>query len=237
MRRRKTSVLISTAVFVLLSVLYLTVPQDPFSGAMQRVVFGLDNRLSGRQSSPADNPEAANRIAELEAENARLQAELGFGVSYQYQTTAARVVSKNIQNYRATIDIDVGEDSGVTPGQAVVARGQLIGRVAEVFGNRARVLTLSDPDFRAAAVLENTNTEGLVRHVPGGVILEQVPSGLVENPMNQRVVTSGLGGVFPPGLLIGTLSDDISPDNAIFREYVLNATVGIAGLQEVLVIR
>lgn len=237
MRRQPKSVVILLSAILGLSLIYLGVPNEPLSGAFKNFVFGVDNRLRWSEMSGTQDQAQANRLAELEAENQRLRRELRF-IDDSRDFISGTVVSKNAQNYRATIDIDIGSDGGLKAGLPVLAQGQLVGRVHEVLAaNRSRVLLLPDPDFRAAAVIENTNIEGLVRPTAGGLILEQVSSGVNESLAGNRVVTSGLGGVFRPGLLLGTVGDDISPENAIFREYVLESTLNLGSLQSVMVLR
>ncbi|MDX1765680.1 MAG: rod shape-determining protein MreC [Candidatus Saccharimonadales bacterium] len=237
LRRKNSSAIVLGAVVSILVLVYLAFPADPISSTIQDTLFGIDS-YGAQTAENTINTATDNRIADLEDENQRLREELNYGLGDTFDTLTAAVVSKSVQNYRSTIDVNVGENEGVEVGQPVLSRGQLVGRVSEVFSTRARVITLTDPDFRAAATINGTKAEGLVRHVAGGVIIEQVSTeDQSANLADQRVVTSGLGGIFPPGLLIGKIGDDISQEGAIFKEFVLTMTASLADLKEVVVLK
>jgi len=223
---------------LLLSSVYLAVPADPISSTIQRLVFGIDSLNSQTFDSSTTNLASDNRLDELVSENQRLRQELNYKLSDNFEIVTGAVVSKSVQNYRSTIDISIGSSDGVEIGQPAMSQGQLIGRVSQVFDNRSRILTMTDPDFRAAALIDGTTSEGLVRHVAGGVIIEQVAlDDQSKKTSGIRVVTSGLGGVFPPGLLIGIIGDDISPTGSIFKEFVLDNTIDLGTVSEVVVLK
>jgi rod shape-determining protein MreC len=234
MRRVKSSAMISSIVFALVSAVYLLLPYDPVSSTIQELIFGIDNKFHSNEQLEIN--ETDNRIDDLSAENQRLADELNFKNSNEFEFMSAIVVGKNVQNYRSYIDINIGETLGVKEGQAVVSRGQLIGRIVKVFENRSRLITVEDPDFRAAAFIEGSEIEGLVRTVAGGTVIEQVPDKSAQKLSGNRVITSGLGGVYPPGLYIAELGNDISEQNAIFRQLTLNSVAHIASVQEVMVV-
>jgi len=238
MRRKHSSAFLLGIVMMVVSVIYLALPADPISSAIQRVLFGIDNLASNEVNSQQPGLEEDNLIAELQNENQRLKKQLNYNLGDKFEYVTASVVSKSVQNYRSTFDINAGSSAGIEVGQAVMNMGQLIGRISEVFDDRSRMITISDPDFRAAAIISSTKSEGLVRHVAGGVIIEQVPVGSQSKKLlDNTVLTSGLGGVFPPGLLIGRVGDDISASGAIFREFVLEKTIDLATVEEVVVLK
>ena len=142
----------------------------------------------------------------LERDNAQyrhlLNAKTGPGVSY----VSARVIGDSGGPFVRTLLLNVGGRDGIDKGQAVVAADGLIGRIAEV-GNRAsRVLLLTDLNSRIPVLLESSRYRAvLAGNNTDRPVIEFLPVGAQVSP-GDRIVTSGHGGLFPPGRAIGVVS-------------------------------
>jgi rod shape-determining protein MreC len=152
------------------------------------------------------------RVArELEAENRKLREHLAFQQRPQpSQLVACEVIGRDSTGWWNTARLDKGRRSGVVPGRAVLTADGLAGRTVSVSDRTADVLLLSDPACKVSvriartgdsAVAEGTGSLGdagtfcRLRHLS--------PKAAVRE--GDEVVTSGMGGLFPKGVLVGTL--------------------------------
>ena len=148
------------------------------------------------------------RIARLQtaaAENARLRGLLGAAEQGGLDVQLAPILDIALDPTRQRVVLDIGADQGVTPGQAAIDAGGLIGQVIEVRPTTATVLLLTDPDH-AVPVAVSRNGIRLVAYGRGDRLeLANVPTSS-DVKVGDRIVTSGLGGRFPPGFPVGTIT-------------------------------
>lgn len=138
----------------------------------------------------------------LEHENAQLRSLLNFRRDDVDRYVTGRVIGFGGSFVRALL-LNVGSDRGVAKGQAAVSGAGLIGRVAEVGERSSRVLLITDLNSRIPVVIEETR----VRAILAGDNSQQPRliylSANSDLAVGQRVVTSGHGGAFPPGVPVG----------------------------------
>lgn len=142
----------------------------------------------------------------LEAENRHLKGLLNFAPGAEPGFITGRVIADTGGAFVHSILVSAGARDGVAKGQAVVAGDGLVGRVHTVGTRSARVLLLSDLNSRIPVVVEATRTRAVLAgdnterprliHLPPGVSLN----------IGDRIVTSGHGGAFPPGIPVGVVS-------------------------------
>ena len=232
MRRGEVSVTLIFLLLVITSAFYLLIPDNFVTSRIEDFIYGIDNRFSSLDE--VDQNVSVN--SELMSENERLRSELNLIPANISNYVTGKVVAKSVQHYRSTIDINIGRNQGVKTGDSVLSNGKLIGRVIESDQNRSKILTLSDPDFRATIFIEGTNIEGLVSPVPGGLIVGQIAGTESSKHIGSKVLTSGLGGFYPPGIPLGTLGDEISEEGEIFKEFVLEEAASLASIIKVVVV-
>lgn len=152
-----------------------------------------------------------NKVRDLravESENAALRAQLNFIQQDRRELIAAEVVGRDISGWWQTIRLGSGLAQGVRTNSAVITPDGLVGRVVSVSSQTADVLLISDPGCRVAVRLPRTGAFGVLsgRGVAwNGRAFCRVNFLNKDLPVRvgDEVVTSGLGGVFPKGLLIG----------------------------------
>jgi rod shape-determining protein MreC len=142
----------------------------------------------------------------LAAENAQLRELLKLTPEPSASYVTARVIASSGGAYVRSVVVNAGRENGVTRGQAAITGDGLIGRVAEV-GNRAsRILLITDLNSRVPVVAEGSRQ----RAVLAGDNSERPELRYVEARstvrIGDRLVTSGQGGVFPPGLPVGVVA-------------------------------
>ena len=145
------------------------------------------------------------RLQTAAAENARLRGLLGAAEQGSLDVQLAPILDISLDPTRQRLVLDIGSEQGVRQGQAVIDAGGLVGQVIEVRPTTATVLLLTDPDH-AVPVAIARNGIRLVAYGRGDRIeLANVPTSS-DAKVGDVVVTSGLGGRFPPGFPVGTIT-------------------------------
>jgi rod shape-determining protein MreC len=192
------------------------------------------------------------RLREYEAEAQELRSLLNF--TSDYPVTAflgADVVSREACDtfpcgevigtdpnpYLRYVTINVGAQQGVKEDMPVVAGGAvLVGRIAQVGPRTSKVQLLTDLDSAVAAVLQTSRATGLVVGQPEDTLrMEYIPQE-TSVITGDFVLTSGLGGVLPKGLLIGQVIEVQQMDYELHQAAVVRPAVDLARLEVVLVI-
>jgi rod shape-determining protein MreC len=161
-------------------------------------------RLRAQNQRLLEWQDTARRLA---LENAALRQLLNLEAGVAPPTAvAARVVADAGGPFVHTVLVDAGADQGVVKGMAAVNERGLVGRVIEVGRRSARVLLLTDFNSRVPVMVEPARDQAILAgdnsREPGLTFLPLNPRMAV----GQRVVTSGRGGVLPPGLAVGRIS-------------------------------
>lgn len=196
-----------------------------------------DGTLSGLRESNAELRELLSRADEYKQEAERLQGLLDMKQTYDIDGVAARVVGRNIEAWNQTIDIDVGGKDGVNSGMTVMGSSGVVGQVVSTTDHRATVRLLTDPNSGAAAIVQSGRAEGIVRgSLEGLLYLENVDMDVEVEP-GDVVVTSGIGGSYVRGLIVGTVVKVDSKQGEATRRIVVSPNDKTGALEEVLVVK
>lgn len=148
--------------------------------------------------------------ARLRAEIKRLEGLLRLPSFGEFRSEPARVARRDFNVWWQRLVIRKGSNHGIRAGSPVIYVGGLVGRVVEVHANTSVVELISSPGLRIAAVFEGDDRpvsfQGGINPPlqPADGLLEFVPLDLFATPASpRRLVTSGLGGVYPPGFVVG----------------------------------
>jgi len=150
----------------------------------------------------------------LNAENQRLHGLLNLVPEPTASFVSAKVIANSGGTFVRSVLVNAGSRDGVVRGQAVIAGEGLVGRVAEVGERTARVLLLTDLNSHVPVIVESSRERAvLTGDNSDQPRLAYLP---VRSPVHagDRIVTSGHGGVFPPGLPVGSVA---STDNGVSR--------------------
>jgi rod shape-determining protein MreC len=184
---------------------------------------------------------AATFLPELRSENARLRSLLGLGARLGGGYVSAEILHQPEPTNPLSFVVSAGRKEGVRSLSAVVSPEGLVGLVAWVDEHTSVVLSWAHPEFRASA----TDPEGRVVGIaaphgaegPGVWLLElqgvlyrqQIAAGSV-------IITSGLGGVFPRGIPIGTVIGPASEEKGWGRTYLVRPAIHPAELSHVMIL-
>lgn len=175
------------------------------------------------------------RARERLEENARLRRLLGMREELVPKSVVGRVVAASLSGQSRVLVIDLGADSGIRTDLPVVAWGGALGRVVAVGPRHAKVRLLSDPSSGVAGVVQRSRAEGMILG-RGADLLEMayVPK-YADVAVGDRIVTSGLDGVFPRGFGLGKVAEIGEPTGASLSIRV-EPEIDFGGVEEVLVL-
>ncbi len=184
---------------------------------------------------------AATFLPELRTENARLRGLLDLGQRLGWGYVPAEVLHQAEPTNPLTFIVSAGQRNGVRPLSGVVSPEGLVGLVSTVDARTSVVVTWAHPEFRASAIAADGSVVGVVAphgaSGPGAWLLElqgvpyrqQVSDGTV-------ILTSGLGGVFPRGIPIGTVVGLAGEARGWERTYLVRPAVHPATVSHVMIL-
>ncbi len=173
---------------------------------------------------------------ELRAENERLKTLLQLKSNEQQPVAFARVIGRSNNAEFRTMLIDAGTMDGVQVGMSAVAPEGLVGFIAGAVPNAAKVVLITDASARIDAIIQRTRTRAMVfGRGADACALEYLESG-VDVAEGDRLITSGLGGVFPKGLPIGVIAGVTRGDYGVLQETDIQPAVDLDALEEVAVL-
>lgn len=205
-------------------------------------------------AAPQDVNTLRQRNAELEAQIAQLEAQV---IELQQQVAdrdilaalvkysranptntykAAQVIGRDPSPFMHYILINAGSNDGIRRGMPVVTQQGLVGRVDAVIASAARVQLITDPASNVNVRLQNARTEAvLVGSLTADLSLEMIPQEAKVEP-GDLVLTSGLGGAFPPNIPVGQVTSVRKRAAELFQQASVQPTVDFTQLSIVLVI-
>jgi rod shape-determining protein MreC len=187
----------------------------------------------------AENAALRRQVAELQAagqENADLRKALDFEKAYGHRLLAASVIGRAPDGLTRSVTIGKGRAEAIAVGMVVVSGAGLVGRVSEVSEHSATVQTLVDAASRVNSYTSGSGLEGTVMGEGGPLSMQVLPKpGVVVSP-GEWVLTSGIGGLFPRGILVGQVARFHRRDSATVEIADLAPAVDFAAVSTVLVV-
>jgi rod shape-determining protein MreC len=234
----------------------VTAPFAPLSSLVGSITAGINKnvRTFGDVGLIFDeNKELKDRIAALERENRELSMYKDKLIVYQdalnlkgrfsdYSLIGGNVITRDVGNWFDVFKIDIGSRSGVTKDLPVVTSNMaLIGRTISVSVNTSKVITLIDEECVLSGWI--TGHDGGAVVVRGDLTLKEqgycridLFSGGLEIKPGDIVETSGIGGIFPRGIEIGTVLTVMRTGNGLMRYAVVEPFADIKRMDEVFIL-
>lgn len=174
---------------------------------------------------------------ELKRENQSLREQLNLKREQpSFQWLPARVIGRDASNLLRSVAIDKGSSDGLALGMTVVSPAGLVGQLTKVGPNTARVLLITDVSSSVTAVIQSSRADGVVNGQGQQYLMMRYIPQPVEIKTGDRVITSGVGGIFPHGLPIGKVTSVSKKDVELSQEARLQTDVDFQHLETVLVI-
>lgn len=175
-----------------------------------------------------------NRLLEADITNARLHQLLELKTRILRVSIAAKVIANSASAWFRTLTIDKGRSDGVGKGMAVIAPRGVVGKVISVDDQTAKVMLLTDHNSGLDVITQRTRARGIVAgSMDGNPIIKYVGRN-TDVRAGDRIITSGLDGTFPKGLLVGTIENVREDSDGLFQEVRLSLAVNPLQIEEVL---
>lgn len=234
----------SAVLFLKNSVLNILKPVEViFSGWKEKIsfwqsaIFNIKNLKEKNVNLLEENMELYGKIAklsDLENENAMLKEQIHFK-DKSIITVIAKVIGRDFQNNRSFI-VDKGEKDGIKSGMAVILKGNiLIGRVIEINSNSSKIQTIFDTQSKIAVNTLTTKISGLIRGLGSDIVFDLIAKN--KNPeLQELIVSSGIDGIWPQGLLIGKIKKVNSAENQVFNTADIELIADFSDINNVFII-
>jgi rod shape-determining protein MreC len=177
-----------------------------------------------------------NKYREADLANKRLRALLNFKTSIPTPLLPAEVVAFDPSGWFQTILIDKGENDGVIRDMAVVSADGLVGRVIGVSGRHAKVLLILDGNSAVDALIQRSRARGILVGLGRNRCLLNYVQRNEDVQVGDPVISSGMGGVFPKGILLGMVQEVVRGNSGLFQTVEVKPAVDFSRLEEVMVV-
>ena len=181
--------------------------------------------------------EENNRLREGLMSEERIKKLVGWQSEHPYSSLMARVYARGPSGWFKTVLVNKGENDGVIKDMPVATSEGVVGRVIEASADTAKVLLIIDANSAVDVIVQRSRAQGIVEgRVEEVCILKYVQKN-EEVQVGDKVITSGLGGIFPKGLVVGTVTNVDRKRPGIFQYIEVTPTVDLSKLEEVLILR
>ncbi len=225
--------------------------QTVFSSAGQRIQSWLDAVVSFHELR-AENEQLREEIdfiegqlmqfQELQKQNARYRQMLEFNDSSEFDLLPAEVIARDPSQWFGTITINRGYLDGVKREAPVVTDRGLVGIVSTVSPNSSQVILITDPRLAVGAMVQRSRDPGVVESDSAGYTKEPSNLRMTNLPpdahiqLGDNIISSGLGGVFPRGLFIGTVKEIGKDHSGLVLAAIIEPRVNFNRLEEVSIV-
>jgi rod shape-determining protein MreC len=173
---------------------------------------------------------------EIELSNQRLRNLLNFKETTADKILAAEVISVDPSSWFKAIIIDKGSSDGVERGLPVVIRQGIAGQVVDVSSSYSKIMLIIDRNSSVDALVQRTRARGIIRGGATGQCLFKYVLRKDDVRVGDKIVASGLDGVFPKGLPVGDVKEVVRRNSGLFQEVRVVPYIDFEKLEEVLVI-
>lgn len=173
---------------------------------------------------------------EVELSNIRLRQLLDFKTTIISQSVAAEIVGRDPSSWYQAVIINKGSADGIRKGLPVVVPEGIAGQVTDVSGHYAKVMLIIDRNSAVDALVQRTRARGIIKGEVTGRCRFKYVMRKEEVAVGDKIVASGLDGVFPKGMAIGDVTGVVKRTSEIFQEVTVTPHVDFEKLEEVLVV-
>lgn len=227
---------------------------SPIQSGVNRVVTYTTNTVGAVFSIgeiKTENKNLLDKVAKLEAENTllreyeiqnlRLRELLNYRdtTMKNYDTISASVIARNPSNWFNTLTINRGGSDGIKKNMAVITTNGLVGHVINVASNSAEVLLIVENTSAVGGLVQITRTPGVIEGLGDNTGNLKMRYLAKEAPIriNQTVISSGVGGIFPKSIPIGKIIQIETESNGLEKYAIVRPFVDFNRVEEVLVIK
>ena len=207
---------------------------------LKNKISGNENFFADMDKLKAENEELKQKNREIiKAENETLKEYVNLKDKYKdYTTMPADVINRDLSNYSSIIVINVGSNDGIKEEMTVIADDGLVGYVISVTPTTSKVQTIVDTATAVTSTISTTEDTIIVQGTlddKSNLKATFIPTDAVVL-QGDSVETSGIGGIYPKGIHIGTIKEVVNTSNPTDRYAIVETAVDFTKLNTVLVI-
>jgi rod shape-determining protein MreC len=178
-----------------------------------------------------------NDLIEVQLENERLKQILKLKTETRNYVTTSSVFARDPTNWFQTIWINKGATSGIEKNMVAVTPLGPVGRVRRLLKNSANVTLITDVNSSVSVRLQPSRIEGILQGSGEDICTLQYISKDVDVKIGETVITSGLDGIYPKGLMIGHVSRVRKEDAEIFQIIEVKPLQNLNSVEEVVILK
>ncbi|MEA3305470.1 MAG: rod shape-determining protein MreC [Candidatus Omnitrophota bacterium] len=175
-------------------------------------------------------------LREVSLENERLRGLLGFREATGKSSIPALVIGRDPNNWNSVIIIDKGLDDGIVKDMIVASSRGLVGRIKEPAKKVSKVMLINDTASKIGAFLQESREHGLLVGAPDGKCRVIYLSLDADINKGDKVLTSGMGGAYPKGIVIGEVAKIAKEKGRLYKYAIVKPSSELTKLEEVLCI-
>ncbi len=193
----------------------------------------------------AENVRLRRQVAELTTENlalrrssgdlSRMRSILSYSEQYTMPTVLGEIIMLDTAGRFKSAVIDRGADHGVQVNDVVVHPSGLLGRVILTTKDMAKIQVLVDKSFSAGVLVERSRRQGVIRGGDAGLLRLQYMPNMSDVVVGDTIVTAGIDGVFPKGIVVGKVVR-VDEGSDLFRRVEVQPAVDLGSIEEVLIL-
>ncbi len=149
----------------------------------------------------------------------------------------ADIIGYDVSNFRKSIIIDVGKKQGASVDDIIVFGNALVGRISAIGRSSARVILITDPASNVPSRFLQSRTQGMVQGTADGTCIMKYVPRQTEINESDKVISSGIGRVFPKNLYVGDVIEVKQKEAKLFKDIKIKPRVAISKIEHVLVIK
>lgn len=216
------------------------------TGFVSQKLYSFESSIREVFSAVRDNRRLKDELAELslqviqlkeaKLENQRLKKLLDLKASLPQKSIACKVIGRDASSWFRSLIIDNGTEAGIKPDMPVISVDGVIGRIISSGRNTATILLITDTNSSIGGMIQDTRVVGLVSgQGTDESIFNYIPKKAVVQ-IRDIIVTSGLGTIFPKGLIIGKITDVVMDSQGLYQIASIELAADVDRVEEVLVI-
>jgi rod shape-determining protein MreC len=209
--------------------------QRIYTGYVNLIDVHQENRALREKIDLLENKLHEQR--EIEIENLRLRKLLSFQESVPFGLLPSKVIGKGFNSWSRTLLINQGSRAGVSKGMAVVRPEGVVGRILSVSPNFSLVQLIIDSNSDIPSIFQRSRAEGIVEGKISNQCRVKYLNRKADVQQGDLVISSGLGGVYPKGLIVGTVFAVQKKPYGLFQEVTITPAVDFSKMEEVFVVR
>lgn len=180
-------------------------------------------------------------LRDLERENNQLRNALRYRERARFELMPARIIARDASTWYHTVTIDRGSGEGIAPDMPVLTEEGLVGKTTIVSEHMSVVVLISDENCKVSAKVEGTREQGIVRgERNSSSAMPMISLYFLTNQANlqpgTKVLTSGVGGVFPAGVTVGLIKEFKVNPGALDASATIAPAVDLTTLEDVFVV-